>query len=105
VTAPFTSPAPWTVNASGGARTIVARDRSVVAIMVGSDGASPFEPGNGHLLAAAPDLRDALRDLVETARTVLNVALDHQLDEGIHARMLKARIQTASAVLAKVDGR
>lgn len=60
MTAPFISPAPWTVNASGGARTIVARDRSVVAVVMGCDSAAPFDVGNGALMAAAPDLLRAL---------------------------------------------
>lgn len=57
------SPAPWTVNSSGGAVTIVARDRSVVAVVLGSDASAPFDRSNADLMAAAPDLYAAMVEL------------------------------------------
>jgi hypothetical protein len=60
-----TSPAPWVVNSSGGAITIVSRDRSVLAVIVGGGDAAPFEAGNAALMGAAPALRDELETLLE----------------------------------------
>jgi hypothetical protein len=55
-----TSPAPWSVNSSGGATTIVSRDRSVLAVIVGGGDAAPFEAGNAALMAQAPELQELL---------------------------------------------
>lgn len=94
MTAAFISPAPWTVNASGGARTIVARDRSVVAVVMGCDSAAPFDVGNGALMAAAPDLLAACRLIIECSTYWANTFAGEQ-------RALEAAV----AAVAKVDGR
>jgi hypothetical protein len=79
MTGPGTSPAPWSVNASGGALTIVARDRSVVAIVMGNGSASPFEVGNAALMAAGPEMQEALiayRDVVAMFTNHLRARLE-----------------------------
>jgi hypothetical protein len=92
-----TSPAPWTVSATGGARTILAADRSTVAVIVESDGAAPFEVGNGQLLAAAPDLRDALRWAMTHIENVFALAGRHDRE--------RPDLEKARAALAKSEGR
>lgn len=52
---PITSPTPWTHRSTGGAETIVDRTGQTVAIL-----GRGMEPGNGALIAAAPDLYAAL---------------------------------------------
>jgi hypothetical protein len=65
-----TSPAPWEVTSNGGAMTIVARDRSVVAVVLGSGAAAPFESSNAALMAAGPELHTALRHLAEACEVL-----------------------------------
>jgi hypothetical protein len=86
-----TSPAPWEVTSNGGAMTIVARDRSVVAVVLGSGAASPFESSNAHLLAAAPEMFEAL-----------SVFLDC-FDRGL-VTLPKTGLEIARAALAKAVG-
>lgn len=82
MTAPFVSPTPWEVNASGGAITVIARDRSVVAIIVGSDASAPFDRSNADLIAASPEMKEALaifldcydRGLITLPKTGLELA-------------------------------
>ena len=98
---PRGSPAPWKVNASGGARTIVARDGSVVAIVMGCDAAAPFEVPNGNAMAAAPELLTALVAYQQVIAMLTN-DLRNRLNEWKGFRAAQAAAEKA---IAKAEGR
>jgi hypothetical protein len=91
MSAPFLSPAPWTYRDAGGAATVVDRYGQTVAIL-----ARGMEPGNGAVMAAAPELLEALRFLEEATFTAAN-----RLDAP--SALVMAHRQ-ARAALAKADG-
>ena len=99
----FHAPAPWKVNANGGAITVTSRDGHTVAVL----GHPGFDGNDGRLIAAAPETLDALRELfrmVEEGVLVRNVARDAEPGWASQATKLVMALKHASAALEKVDG-
>ena len=94
-TTPGFTPGPWKADASG--QHIRAADNQAIARVYDVEPYSlPETEANAHLIAAAPDLYAALKDVLAVAS-----ANAEDLDDG----MVDPSCESARAALAKADGR
>jgi hypothetical protein len=96
MSAPFLSPTPWRYRDGGGAATIVDGYGQTVAIL-----ARGMEPGNGAVMAAAPEAVAALRLIAEKMQCACSVAernSGHRTD-----CWMPEIVHVTSVALAKAD--
>ncbi len=103
------TPGPWRVvlgSDEHGYRLagVVAAGSMVAIVNVSSDAAAAEQIANAHLLAAAPDLYEALKGAVETIQ--IWHSLGHPVDPGWAIYLAHApEMQRITAALAKAEGR
>ena len=110
---PKHTPGPWTLNA-GKVRN---RSRSIVADVRDTEHDNPptreAAEANAHLIAAAPELLEALRDMatiIKTPGTVTDVEAEdlgvrYDMENGPWSAICQAVIDRARAAIAKAEGR
>ncbi len=100
---PYT-PGPWEVSPDGIIYSGPLKNAVELGFVAqGSDGV-PQARANGRLMAAAPELLDALRKLTNEATGFIEYA--DQATHGItNVRVLQGKIDAARAAIAKAEGR
>jgi hypothetical protein len=94
---PFT-PGPWAVSATDDSLVLVGRLKIASAFPIGLD--DEQERANASLMAAAPDMHEALHDVAIVLRAILEKPDDETRRH--HAKHFLAR---ADAALSKAEGR
>ena len=95
------TPGPWSrapyINSHAQSLTVVDVEGSEVATVRGWDGDGDHREADAHLIAAAPDLLEALRD-------VTDALAEHLSDLGRDHPEQAPRVQRARAAIAKATG-
>lgn len=107
---PITTPEPWRVaqTAGGGFRIIDQLDRMVALFVVHENhdtrGGSPYRVdvanANANLMSAAPELLDAVRNLLPWAKAYIETQRT-----ALHGSAEFKRIEWANEAIAKAEGR
>ena len=101
------TPGPWTQHYDAERESFVIAPQSEPAAILAEVGHQDYQNDRGmnaRLIAAAPAMLDALRDLVEASDAYRNSSLSAHPIAGDHARYLFGKISAARAVIAQATG-
>ncbi len=99
---PKHTPGPWRAIANATTWGVYDRDGRAVAKLGKSIFGAMITANNARLIAAAPDMSDALPDLIECAEIL--AAQCRTAGKLAHANMWQARADKGRAAIAKVEG-